>query len=318
MARRYYSANANPTTLTAGIGPADTTISVPATTGYPAVPFTIAIARGTAAEEVVLVGAVTSSTFASCTRGYDGTSAGSHIASITVEHVVSAIDYTEIADHLYNTGLDQHTQYLNSSRHAAVSHSSSMIADGAVIASKIAADAVTLAKMADDSVGTEQILDASVTADKFAPGAVGASTLGDNSITTAKYQDGSVSTIKIASGAVTNAKVASGISPSKISDTIAGAGIDYASGVLSVGTSSTIGVDGDDVIVNDSSITSAKLATSAVSTAKIASDAVTGSKIGAGGYRNETSTSTGGAIRYSTAGPSGSGHTNGDLWFRYV
>lgn len=116
MPRRYYSNLAVPQTLTSGIDDDDTTIPVPSTTGYPSVPFTIAIARGTPNEEVVLVQGKSGTQFTDCVRGYDGTAGVSHLAGVAVEHVVAAIDYTEWADHIYNTGLDHHTQYYNTTR----------------------------------------------------------------------------------------------------------------------------------------------------------------------------------------------------------
>lgn len=122
MPRRYYSNLATPTSLSSGIDDDDTTISVPSTAGYPSVPFTIAIARGTPNEEIVLVQAKSSNQFSDCIRGYDSTPANDHLAGVSIEHVVAAIDYTEWAEHIYNTALDHHTQYLNTARHAAIDH----------------------------------------------------------------------------------------------------------------------------------------------------------------------------------------------------
>lgn len=82
----------------------------------------MAIERGTANEEVVLVQSKTANAFANCLRGYDGTVAASHAAGKAVEHTTAAIDYREMSDHIYNTALDQHPQYLTTQRHSQIDH----------------------------------------------------------------------------------------------------------------------------------------------------------------------------------------------------
>lgn len=125
MTRRYYSNVATPTTLSSGVSNSDVTLSVPTTTGFPSVPFTAAIDRGSADEELVLVTAKTSNSF-TVTRGYDGTSAFSHDAGSPVEHVSAAIDFDEANAHINDTNLDHHTQYLNDTRHDALDHSTAV------------------------------------------------------------------------------------------------------------------------------------------------------------------------------------------------
>jgi hypothetical protein len=85
--RRNYTSAPAESTLSSGINSAVTTLDVASATGFPAVPFTIRI--GT---EAILVEAVSSNTFSSLTRGYDGTTAASHSASDAVAHVGIADD----------------------------------------------------------------------------------------------------------------------------------------------------------------------------------------------------------------------------------
>lgn len=95
MALRNYSATAVGTTLTAAITTAgQATCTVAATTGFPAVPFIAVIDPDTTAEEVVLVTNVATLTL-TITRGYDGTTAVTHLNGGKLEHSFSAIDFRE-------------------------------------------------------------------------------------------------------------------------------------------------------------------------------------------------------------------------------
>lgn len=96
---RNYSNTASATSLASAIGATDTTINLTAGfTGYPSPPFTAALARGTANEEIVLVTAVLGTAF-TVTRGYDGTVAKAQGAGTTVQEVVVALDFTEGTAH---------------------------------------------------------------------------------------------------------------------------------------------------------------------------------------------------------------------------
>lgn len=72
----------------------------------------MALERGTADEEVVLVGGTDATNLTNCTRGYDGTTAVAHTTGDEVEHVVAAIDLQEAGDHIANTGAGVHSQLL--------------------------------------------------------------------------------------------------------------------------------------------------------------------------------------------------------------
>lgn len=116
MPRRHYSSVATVTSLTTGVNTVGTTLSVGSVAGWPAsVPFTVAVDRGNAAEELVEVTAV-SGTSLTVTRAVDGTTAKDHSTGAPVLHVVSARDLNEPNLHINDTARDDHTQYLNTAR----------------------------------------------------------------------------------------------------------------------------------------------------------------------------------------------------------
>jgi microcystin-dependent protein len=138
MARRNFSNIARPTSLSAPVGDSDAALPVVSTADYPSAPFTIALERGTVREELCLVVSKTSTSL-SVERGYGGTVAQAHSLGIAVEHATTAEDYDEANAHITLTERDDHTQYLNASRHNALSHSTVLAAAavapvGAVIA----------------------------------------------------------------------------------------------------------------------------------------------------------------------------------------
>ena len=98
MTTRNYSATANPTTLTAGITNSATSIQVAATTGFPAVNFTLALDYGGASQELVLVTNVSGLTL-TVTRGYDSTAAVAHSLGAAVVHVHAAQDFRDSRTH---------------------------------------------------------------------------------------------------------------------------------------------------------------------------------------------------------------------------
>lgn len=105
MSKRYYSNTASQAALAAAIGATDVTINFTAGsfTGYPTqYPYTAAIARGTADEEIVLVTAASGDS-ATVQRAYDGTLGKAHGAGATFTEVVVALDYREANDHVNAT-----------------------------------------------------------------------------------------------------------------------------------------------------------------------------------------------------------------------
>lgn len=96
---RFYSANAQPTVLTANITPTTVIIQVAQTVGFPATtPFILALDYGNASEEIVLCTAVAGLSL-TVTRGYDSTSATSHNAGAAVRHTWTAMDGNDSRAH---------------------------------------------------------------------------------------------------------------------------------------------------------------------------------------------------------------------------
>jgi hypothetical protein len=122
MVRRQYVGGAAQTTLSAAIGTGDASFSVTAGggTGYPdgsVGPFFIVLDRGLSNEEKVLVTTRTTDTFSSVTRGQDNTAAAAHSSGATVNHSWTATDANDSNVHINDATRDDHTQYLNTTRH---------------------------------------------------------------------------------------------------------------------------------------------------------------------------------------------------------
>jgi len=98
MARKSFSGGTVDTTLSALIDSSQTTMTLVAGTTYPTTtngPFVIAISRGSATEEKILVGTRAGNALSSCTRGYDGSTAQAHASGSTVSHVLDALTIDE-------------------------------------------------------------------------------------------------------------------------------------------------------------------------------------------------------------------------------
>ena len=99
MTLRNYSSTAAETTLSAGVDASTTTLTVSATTGFPATPFVLAIDAGAAAQELVLVTNVAGTTL-TVTRAYDSTVGAAHSTGAVVSHSHAAIDFREANTHV--------------------------------------------------------------------------------------------------------------------------------------------------------------------------------------------------------------------------
>lgn len=98
---RYYSSTAAKTTLSSAVDSSttSTSFSFAAATNFPnQYPFSLILAKDTANEEIIEVTAKVGSTF-TATRGIDGTSPKSHSVGTTVEHGVSARDFSDSRSH---------------------------------------------------------------------------------------------------------------------------------------------------------------------------------------------------------------------------
>ncbi|MFC8490712.1 hypothetical protein ACFUJU_07880 [Streptomyces sp. NPDC057235] len=99
MANAYnYSNTAVPTTLAGNISAGATTISVVATTGFPTVPYVVAIDYGAATEELVKVTAVAGLAL-TVQRGFGSTSAQTHSLGAVVRPVYNAVDAMDFRTH---------------------------------------------------------------------------------------------------------------------------------------------------------------------------------------------------------------------------
>jgi len=95
MALRNYSSVSPNTTMSSGISPGDTTVTLThEDTNFPLVPFTLILAPDSVNEEVVDVTEKSGFVY-TITRGVDGTTAKTHAAGTLAVHGVSARDFRE-------------------------------------------------------------------------------------------------------------------------------------------------------------------------------------------------------------------------------
>lgn len=119
--RKEYTGGAPPTELTTAITAGSTTFDVLDATGYPTgttAPFVVVIARGTAAEEKILVTSRSGNTFTIDQRGYDDTPVFDHAAGESVVHTLDAASLTDLSERVYEDGrytiaVIPDTQYLS-------------------------------------------------------------------------------------------------------------------------------------------------------------------------------------------------------------
>lgn len=124
MARKDFRGAAARLTLAADIDADDPTITTTGdASGWPtggANPFVVEIDRGVAGTaEKILIQSRSGNTLtvAGSGRGYDGTTAQSHVAGAAVEHVIDAVTIDEANAHVNDDTRDDHPQYLTTGRH---------------------------------------------------------------------------------------------------------------------------------------------------------------------------------------------------------
>ena len=172
MARREYKGGAPQIILSGNIAASGvTTINTTGTvTAWPTGAtgkFLIVIDKGLASEEKIFCNGRTGNALAlvgDADRGADGTSATTHSSGATINHCAGAIDVDEPNAHINVTANDDHTQYLNTTRHAAVSHTTAMIADANITTVKILDANVTTAKIANANVTLAKLASEAATA----------------------------------------------------------------------------------------------------------------------------------------------------------
>lgn len=117
MARQEIQGAAVKSALTGALSNTAMSFDLDAVTNWPtgaARPFIVTIGRGTATEERVLCLSRSGKTVtvAPGGRGYDGLAAQTHAVGTTVEHGLSGVLVDDFGGHAYDTGRDDHGQYI--------------------------------------------------------------------------------------------------------------------------------------------------------------------------------------------------------------
>lgn len=185
--RRSYSGASAACTLTSSITSGDTSATLSGTTTlWPATAsgsFFMVIDPGLSTEEKVLVGARSTNSLSTITRGVDGTTASSHSAGATCYPVFTAVDADQanaVAAALTTKGDILATDGSALNRLAVGTNDYSLVADSA----------------ATNGISWKQVPTAGIA---------------DGAVTTEKIAAGAVAEVDIADGAVTAAKLVSGI-----------------------------------------------------------------------------------------------------------
>ena len=99
MARREYKGAATPTTISAGITNSATSVSITSATNWPTGSFSFVIDPGLAGEEKILATSRSGTVVTITTRGYDNTTAASHLSGAVCYPVPTAVDFDEANAH---------------------------------------------------------------------------------------------------------------------------------------------------------------------------------------------------------------------------
>jgi len=156
MGLKEYAGNAKETRLSSSLASGTTTNFTVATgggSGYPSgatAPFVVVIDPDTDLEEKILVTSRASDVFSGLSRGYDGTTAQLHAAQAVVRHVWDAASATEASQHVNDDARDDHSQYLNTSRHGDILHTVDMIEPATITTEAIEDEAITYALLSQD------------------------------------------------------------------------------------------------------------------------------------------------------------------------
>jgi hypothetical protein len=200
--KRYYSATAVETTITAAIpsasqGDTYTSFVVASTSGFAAsFPYTLLVNPDTNKEEVVTVTAGTGTTL-QVVRGQDSTQAVAHSAGATVRHAVSAREFRELQTHIASRGYDADSAIMtNIETHVHGLGSG----DGSVVGT---AKTQTL---------TNKTLSGTVTstAATFTGGTFSSGTITSATITSATITSATITNSTFTSGTVTSSTISSG------------------------------------------------------------------------------------------------------------
>lgn len=242
--RRHYSNGAPQATLNTGINASATTFLLSTATGWPALPFPLILDYQGAAEEVVLVTAMSGATVTNCTRGYDGEAAQSHSVGAVCVHGIIAKDAEEASQHTSSSG-----------------------AHGATSALVGKDDAVTLTnKTIQSSTHQATTTDPAVRAKANATGSAPAILATDSTGATTLFQVPKTGPVAMLAAAVTNALTAASAA---ISGAITAATATI-SGLLTAGSATVTGA----LSANSASITNNVSAASATVTGAVSAGSV--------------------------------------------
>jgi hypothetical protein len=200
--KRYYSATAVETTLSAAIpsasqGDSYTSFVVASTSGFAAsFPYTLLVDPDTNKEEVITVTAGTGTTL-TVTRGQDSTQAVAHSAGATIRHGVSARDFRELQTHIAARGYDAdssimtnietHVHGLGSGDGSVVGTTKAQTLSGKTLSGTITSSAAT-----------------------FTGGTFSSGTVTSATITSATITSSTIHNTTFTSGTVTSSTIASG------------------------------------------------------------------------------------------------------------
>jgi hypothetical protein len=154
---------------------------------------------GLSTEEKVLVGARSTGSLSSITRGVDGTSNAAHSAGATCYPVFTSVDADQankVASTLTTKGDILATDGSALNRLAIGTNDYALLADSAAT-NGVSWKQIPAAGLASDSVTTAKILNANVTAAKLATDSVETAKIVDANVTTAKLADKSVTSAKL-------------------------------------------------------------------------------------------------------------------------
>lgn len=223
--------------------------------------------------EKVLCSARTSDAFTvkAAGRGYDDTTAVAHTPGEAVEHVLDAVHLKTVHDHVTDTARDDHTQYLNTTRHDLTARHAFGSALGTPSA---AADVGTVA-----AAGSGTVPSRSDHVHRLGAGSIDSTTLfASNVIQQAAMTDNSVGNAELIDGAVSTAKVAdSAIDEDKLNASVIGNGLTGAAGTpIAVGAGVGLDVSSGVVDVDPTELFVRVVVTDTVSQTIAGSDEILG------------------------------------------
>lgn len=196
LVRKEYQGGALQTTLNGGIDNAVTSCTLISGSTFPngaSYPFVLEFDRGTSSAEKVLCTTRSGNNVTGMTRGYDGTTAVLHNSGASVSHVLDATTLTHLWEHISDTSRDDHTQYLNTTRHDVTARHT--------IGTVIPAGTTPLATSTSAAVGSANTVARGDHVHTIGVGSINASN---------QFAAGVVDSTALASAAVTAGKIAAG------------------------------------------------------------------------------------------------------------